>query len=86
MTTTKLIPARTLGIEYFIREQMEYRDWDNSDMSEKSGIDSLELTSLLENGKHLSIETAKTLVNVFGSSYQYWMNLDSKSNRNTEKL
>jgi plasmid maintenance system antidote protein VapI len=86
MKTAKLIPYRTLGIEYFIREQMKYRDWDNCDMSEKSGIDSLELNSLLEIRKHLTNDTAKALANVFGSSYQYWMNLDSKSNQNTEKL
>lgn len=28
MKTAKLIPARTLGIGFFIREQMEYREWD----------------------------------------------------------
>ncbi len=86
MKPAKLIPARTLEIGYFVREQMECRNWDVNILSNKSGIRRSELTLLLENGKHLTNETAYALANVFGSSYQYWMNLDSKSNRNTENL
>jgi len=65
---------------------MEYRVWDIDALSNKSGIDLSELNLLLNNKKTLTVETAKNLANVFCSSYQYWMNLDSKSNRNTEKL
>ncbi len=86
MKTNNLMPARTLGLGYFIREQMEYRVWDIDALSNKSGIDLSELNLLLNNKKTLTVETAKNLANVFCSSYQYWMNLDSKSNRNTEKL
>lgn len=86
MKTAKLIPARTLGIGFFIREQLECRGWNINVLSNKSGIDSLELNSLLENGKYLTIELAKALANIFGSSYQYWLNLDSNYKRNARTI
>ena len=79
MNTNNLMPARILGIGYFIQEQMECREWDINTLSNKSGIDSLELNLLLNNKKTLTDETAKSFANVFGSSYQYWMSLDSNS-------
>ncbi len=86
MNNNNLTPARILGIGYFIREQMEYREWDIESLSNNSGIDTPELNLLLNNKKTLTVETAKSFANVFGLSHQYWINLDSKSNRNTEKL
>jgi plasmid maintenance system antidote protein VapI len=77
MKTPKLIPARSLGIGYFIQEQMEYRGWDLNKLSDNMNIKLSELTSLLENNKLLTVETAKAFADVFGSSYQYWINLDS---------
>jgi len=78
MVTPKLIPARSLEIGYFIREQMEFRNWDRKKLADKLNIDTIELYSLLENNRPLTIVAAKALAKVFGSSYQYWMNLDSK--------
>ena len=81
MKTNNLIPARILGIGYFIREQMEYREWDIHTLSNKSGINLFELNLLINNKRTLTDETAQILANIFGSSYGYWMNLDSKSNQ-----
>jgi len=86
MKTAKLIPARTLGIGFFIREQMECREWEFDTLSNKSGIDLSELNLFLNNKKTLTVETAKNLANVFCSSYQYWMNLDSNYKRNAKTI
>jgi plasmid maintenance system antidote protein VapI len=86
MKIAMLVPAHTLGVGFFIREQMEYRNWDDNILSEKSGVEKIELNSLLESKKPLTFETAKALANVFGISYQYWLNLDFNSNQNKEKL
>jgi plasmid maintenance system antidote protein VapI len=77
MKAPKLIPARSLGIGYFIQEQMEYRGWNLKELSDNMNVKLSELNSLLENSKPITIETAKALANVFGSSFQYWINLDS---------
>ena len=76
MNTEKLAPARLLGVGYFIREQMEYRNWDVQILSRQSGLDVLALNELLDNNDHLTEETAIALAIVFGGSCQYWMNLD----------
>lgn len=84
MNTAKLLPARTLQLGYFIQEQMDYRNWNENVLSEKSGIESFELNLLLENKMILTPKTAKALASVFGSSFQYWMKLDSNSNHNIQ--
>jgi plasmid maintenance system antidote protein VapI len=85
MNTNNLIPARILGIGYFIREQMEYREWDIDTLSNNSGIDILELNLLLNNNKILTDETTKSFANVFGLSHRYWINLDSNSRTKISK-
>lgn len=59
MKTNNLMPARTLGLGYFIREQMEYRVWDIDALSNKSGIDLSELNLLLNNKKLLLLKLQK---------------------------
>ena len=85
MNTNNLMPARILGIGYFIQEQMECREWDINTLSEKSDINLPELNLLLNNKKTLTDKVAKSLSNVFGLSYQYWMNLDSNSRTKISK-
>lgn len=86
MKSTQFMPYRILEIGYFILEQMEYREWDINTLSEKSGINLRELNLLLNYKKTLTDETAKSLANVFGLSYQYWMNLDSNYKRNARTI
>ena len=86
MKSTQLMPYRILEIGYFILEQMEYREWDINTLSEKSGINLPELNLLLNNKKTLTDKVAKSLSNVFGLSYQYWMNLDSNYKRNARTI
>jgi len=86
VATTKLIPIQTLGTEFFVREKMGCIYWDRNIFLTKSDIDSLKLISLLKNYRPFSSEASKALGFIFGSSYQYGMNLDSKSIEIQKKL
>lgn len=43
----KLKPAKKFGPGYFIREQMELRDWNQEELSEITGFSQKHLSSLL---------------------------------------
>jgi addiction module HigA family antidote len=77
MKAPKLIPARSLGVGYFIEEQIEFRGWSLKELADFMKIDVTELIAIINNTSSITIEFAKTLANVFGTSYQYWLNLDS---------
>jgi HTH-type transcriptional regulator/antitoxin HigA len=77
MATTKLRPARKFGPGYFIREQMEYRNWTQEDLSEVMGITPKHLNKILQDKQALTIEMSKVLAEVFETSPQYWLNLDA---------
>lgn len=75
--TSKLKPARKFGPGYFIREQMEYRNWTQDDLSEVTGITIKHLNRILKDKQPVTLEMAKIFGGVFDTSPQYWMNLDA---------
>lgn len=75
--TTKPRPARKFGPGYFIREQMEYRNWTQDDLSEVTGITLKHLNRILKDKQPVTLEMAKILAEVFETTPQYWMNLDA---------
>lgn len=77
VTTTKLRPARNLGPGYFIREQMEYRNWSQEDLSEVMSITPKHLNKILQDKQTITLDMSKILAEVFETSPQYWMNLDA---------
>jgi len=83
METPKLIPARNFGPGYFIREQMEYRNWTEDDLACALKLNDKDLRILLENIQPITIDIANVLANVFETSYQYWMNLDFNYRKNS---
>jgi len=77
MATTKLRPARNFGPGYFIREQMEYRNWSQEDLSEVMSITPKHLNKILQDKQAITLDMAKVLSEVFETSPQYWLNLDA---------
>jgi len=77
VTTTKLRPARNFGPGYFIREQMEYRNWSQEDLSEVMSITPKHLNKILQDKQAITLDMAKILAEVFETSPQYWLNLDA---------
>ncbi len=77
LTQNKLRPARKFGPGYFIREQMEYRNWSQEDLSEVMGITIKHLNKILQDNQTITLDMAKVLAEVFETSPQYWLNLDA---------
>jgi HTH-type transcriptional regulator/antitoxin HigA len=76
-TTNKLKPAKKFGPGYFIREQMEYRNWTQEDLAEVVGMTIKHVNKILQDKQPITLDTAKILAEVFESSPQYWLNLDA---------
>jgi HTH-type transcriptional regulator/antitoxin HigA len=61
----------------FLKEEMEARNWTQEDLASVMGK-SLRLVNDIVNGKRaITPQTAKALGSAFGTSAQYWMNLES---------
>jgi len=76
-STTELRAAKNFGPGYFIREQMELRDWTQSDLSEVIGITVKHLNKILQDKQPLTLDMARLLGKVFNTSARYWLNLDT---------
>lgn len=74
---TKPRPARKFGPGYFIKEQMEYRNWTQEDLSEVMGMTVKHVNKILQDKQPITLDTAKILAEVFETSPQYWLNLDA---------
>jgi HTH-type transcriptional regulator/antitoxin HigA len=76
-TTAQIRAARKFGPGYFIREQMELREWTQEDLAEVMGITLKHLNKILQENQPLTLETARILSKVFNTSAQYWINIDT---------
>lgn len=73
----ELKAAKKFGPGYFIREQMEIRNWTQEDLAEVLGITVKHLNKILQEKQPLSLDMAKVLGEVFNTSAQYWINIDT---------
>lgn len=77
MNTIDLKAAKKFGPGYFIREQMEQRSWTQDDMATVLGITLKHVNKILTDKQPLTLAMARILGEVFNTSPQYWMNIDS---------
>lgn len=78
MVDTKQIRAALkFGPGHFIREEMELRDWTQEDLADVMGITPKHLNAILREKQSLTIEIARLLGEVFNTSAQYWINIDT---------
>ena len=75
--TTNLRAAKKFGPGYFIKEQMEYRHWTQEDLSEITGLSLKHVNKIVQDKQPLTLEVAKLLGEIFNTSPQYWLNLDT---------
>lgn len=61
----------------FIKEELEARDWSQVDLAEIIGRHPNVINELITGKRSITPETAKALGDAFGTSAQYWMNLES---------
>ncbi|MFO0362357.1 MAG: ImmA/IrrE family metallo-endopeptidase [Flavobacteriales bacterium] len=75
--TTALRAARKYGPGYFIREQMELREWTQEDLAEVIGVSIKHTNKILQDEQQLTLSMARVLGEVFNTSAQYWINIDT---------
>jgi HTH-type transcriptional regulator/antitoxin HigA len=61
----------------FIREELEARNWSQIELAEIIGRQPNVISELIMGKRSITPETAKALGEAFGTSPQYWMNLES---------
>ncbi len=76
LRTSQVRPARKFGPGYFIREQMELREWTQQELAEITGFTQKHISELLNDKTPLSFDMARILGEVFDTSASYWLNLD----------
>ncbi|MBK6619537.1 MAG: HigA family addiction module antidote protein [Saprospirales bacterium] len=74
---SQIRPAKKFGPGYFIREQIELRSWTQDELAEVTGFSQKHISELLNDKKPVSLDMARVLGEVFNTSPQYWMNLDT---------
>jgi len=75
MTTRQIAEAFPPGD--FIREELEAREWSQVELAEIIGRPAQTITELVTGKRAITPELAKALGDAFGTSAQYWMNLDT---------
>ena len=73
----ELRAAKKFGPGYFIREQMEVRGWVQQELAEILGVSLKHLNSILLDKQPLTTDLARLISKVFGTSPQYWLNIDN---------
>ncbi len=76
--TSQVRPAKKFGPGYFIREQLELREWNQEELAEITAFSQKHISDLLNSKKSISLDTARILGEVFDTSAQYWLNLDNE--------
>jgi HTH-type transcriptional regulator / antitoxin HigA len=74
---SELRAAKKFGPGYFIREQMEVRGWVQQELADILGISLKHLNSILLDKQPLTTGLARLLSKAFGTSPQYWLNIDN---------
>jgi HTH-type transcriptional regulator / antitoxin HigA len=75
--TTKLKAAKKFGPGYFIREQMDLRHWIQEDLADVMGVSEKHLNKILRDNQPITLEIARLLSEVFNTSAEYWINIDT---------
>ena len=71
------IPAQVFPPGEYIREELETRGWTQGDLAAITGRPPQMISLLLKGNKIVTPETARDLAAAFGTSPQFWLNLDN---------
>jgi HTH-type transcriptional regulator/antitoxin HigA len=75
--TKQLKAAKKFGPGYFIQEQMDLRHWIQEDLADVMGVSEKHLNKILKNKQPITLDIARLLGEIFDTSPQYWINIDS---------
>ena len=74
---TQWRPAEAFPPGDFLREELEARGWTQYDLAAIMGKHVRTVNELVVGKRSVTPETAKSLAAAFGTSAQFWLNLDS---------
>lgn len=77
LQTTQLRAAKKFGSGYFINEQLELRNWTQEDLAEILGVTTKHINRIIKDKQTLTLDIARKLGEVFNTSAQYWINIDT---------
>jgi HTH-type transcriptional regulator / antitoxin HigA len=81
METTETMNNRRVAEVFppgeFILEELEARGWTQVDLAEIMGRDTVQINRIIQGKQAVTPETAKQLAEVFATSAELWMNLES---------
>jgi len=73
----ELTPARLVHPGWIIKRELEERGWTQKDLAEIMGRPESKISSIVRGTKRITPETAIALGEVFGTSAEVWINLES---------
>jgi HTH-type transcriptional regulator/antitoxin HigA len=71
------IPAEVFPAGEFVREELETRGWTQADLAQFMGRPLRSINEIINGKKRITAETAIGLGKAFGTSAEYWINLES---------
>ncbi len=77
-STRTLRPALNLGPGYHISEMLEMKGWTQGDLSNVMDFSPKHINQIIANKQPISFEMANLLGDVFDTSTQFWVNLDTE--------
>lgn len=72
------VPAEVFPPGEFLREELEARDWSQQELADILDRPPRLISELIAGKRAITPETAKGLADAFGTSPDYWMNLESQ--------
>jgi len=75
---TGLRPARVPSPGRIIRRELEARGWSQSDLAEIMGRPPQAISQIVQGRKQVTAETALQLAAAFGTSEEFWINLETR--------
>lgn len=77
MNSINRVPAEVFHPGEFLRDELEARGWTQADLAEILGRPLKTVNEVIVGKKAITPETARGLAAAFGTSAQFWMNLES---------
>jgi HTH-type transcriptional regulator/antitoxin HigA len=72
------VPAEVFPPGEFLREELEAREWSQQELADILGRPPRLISEIIAGKRAITPETAKGLADAFGTSPDYWMNLESQ--------
>ena len=80
----KIKPFLNIGPGYTLKKYLDARGWTQEDLANITDISTKQLSQIVNDKVRITIDTARLLANAFGTSPEFWINLDTKYRLNLD--